>query len=209
MYLTGSTNEVIESRLIELGVGLMLNPGSGYRPGRIARYAAFALDNGCFSQGDSFNADKWLKWLERFVPHRETCLFAVAPDVVGDAAATLERSAPYLTRVREIGLPVAFVAQDGQEHHPVPWDEFDCLFVGGSTEWKLSESAYAIASEARQRGKWLHMGRVNGWRRFKAAALSGFDSADGTYIAFAPNELIDRIAYWMDQQRRQPALFTA
>lgn len=207
IYLTGATNDRIEARLLELGVGLMLNPGSGYRPERIARYAAYACDNGCFSQGATFDGAKWLRWLERFIPHRQRCLFAVAPDVVGDAEATLERSSPYLPLVREMGLPVAFVAQDGQERLPVPWDAFDCLFVGGTDAFKLSEPAYALVAEAKRRGKWTHQGRVNGWRRFRASMLSGFDSCDGTYIAFNPEELVERVAGWMWRQEHQMTLW--
>lgn len=206
IYLTGSTNAEIEARLIELGVGLMIQPRSGYRPERIGRYPYFAADNGCYAQGERFDADRWLGWLGKLRPHRATCLFAVAPDVVGDAAATIERSRPFLARIRELGFPAAFVAQDGQEDLPVPWDQFDCLFVGGTTEWKLSEPAYGLVREAKRRGRWTHQGRVNGWRRFRACLIAGFDSCDGTYIAYAPNELLERVTFWMEQSRRQPAL---
>jgi hypothetical protein len=38
--------------------------------------------------------------------------------------------------------------------------------------------------EARRRGVWTHMGRVNSERRLRYAALIGCQSADGTYLAF-------------------------
>ncbi len=208
MYLTGSTNAKLEARLVEIGVGLMVTPESGYRPERIARYPAWAADNGCYAKGERFDAQRWLDWLERHRQFAVSCLFATAPDVVADAKATWERSTEFLPQLREMGFPAGFVAQDGLESLEVHWDAFDCLFVGGSTEWKLSEPAYELAMEARQRGKHVHMGRVNGWRRFRAAMLSGFHSADGTYIAYGPDELIERVSYWMDQQRRQPALWS-
>ncbi len=206
MYLTGSTNDEIERQLIGLGVGLMLNPKSGYRPGRIRRYRHFALDNGCYAQGAAFDLEAWLAWIARFDAFRSKCLFAVAPDVVGDAAATIHRSLPVLPRIRDVGLPVAFVAQDGQEHLSVPWDGIDCLFIGGTTAWKLSEPAYELVTEARRRGKWTHQGRVNGWRRFRACLVSGFDSCDGTYIAFAPNECLERVTVWMSRAAQQQRL---
>lgn len=42
IYLTGLTNAQIVDRLVASGVGLMLNPQAGYRPERIAKYAAWA-----------------------------------------------------------------------------------------------------------------------------------------------------------------------
>lgn len=205
IYLTGPTNDRIESQLISAGVGLMVTPRNGIS-NRVSRYHYWAADNGCFSQGNSFDPDKWLRWLSTMAEHAGTCLFAVAPDVVGDASATIERSAPYLQIIREMGYPAAFVAQDGQEEIPVPWDDFDWLFVGGTTEFKLSEGAYQLVHEALHLGKFCHMGRVNGWRRFKAAWLSGYHSADGTYIAFNPQELTNRVADWMKLQEVQPPL---
>lgn len=203
MYLTGATNEALERELIGLGVGFMWNPGHGYSPERIGRYRAFACDNGCYAAGERFDAGWWLKRLERFVPYASKCLFVVAPDVVGDAGATWERSREHLPIIREMGFPAAFVGQDGQEHLPVPWDAFDCLFIGGSTAWKLSEPAFALVAEAKRRGKWTHMGRVNSLIRFRAAYAGGYDSCDGTYVAFNPRECVQRIETWqaVKQQR--------
>lgn len=49
------------------------------------------------------------------------------------AWATLTRAEPMLPRIRATGYPAALVAQDGLEHHPVPWDLTDALFLGGTT----------------------------------------------------------------------------
>lgn len=206
IYLTGAASDEIEARLLELGVGFMWNPQHGYSPDRIARYRCWAADNGCFAAGDRFDLDRWLSRLGRFAHLAGTCLFAVAPDVVGDAAATWERSRDVLPVIRDMGFPAAFVGQDGQEGLPVHWDTFDAWFAGGSTAWKLSEPAYALAAEAKRRGKWTHMGRVNSLRRFRAAALSGYDSADGTCIAYNPVELTERVAMWLSVTQ-QPSLF--
>ena len=78
-------------------------------------------------------------------PDARWCLFAAAPDVVGDAAATLQRSERMLDWIRYAGFPVAFVARDGLEHLTVPWDDFDALFIGGSTSWKLAAEDYQRA----------------------------------------------------------------
>lgn len=145
----------------------------------------WCADNGCFS--DVFNEAKWWAWLQANAHRADSCVFAVAPDVVADAAATLARSAPWMPKIRALGYPVAFVAQDGLENLTVPWDEFDALFIGGSTEWKLGRHARAIAREAKRRGKHLHMGRVNSLQRLRYARWLGCDSADGTFIKRGPD----------------------
>ena len=156
--------------------------------------AAWCADNGCFS--DRWDEGKWWAFLTDNADRTSSCLFAVAPDVVGDAAATLEKSAPWLPQIRALGYPVAFVAQDGLEVLPVPWDDFDALFIGGSTKWKLGHHAREIAAEAKRRGKWVHMGRVNSERRFRYAAAIGCDSADGTYLTFGPDVNLPKLLSW-------------
>src|SRR5690606_5898878 len=71
----------------------------------------WCADNGCFS--DRWDEAKWLGFLEANTAHADTCAFAVVPDVVADAAATLVRFEQYAERVRGLGYPVALVAQDG------------------------------------------------------------------------------------------------
>lgn len=83
--------------------------------------------------------------------------------------------------LRRRGLPIAFVAQDGCEVGLVPpWWMFDALFIGGTTEWKLGHTAARLVAEARARGKWTHMGRVNTLRRLRYADAIGCDSVDGS-----------------------------
>lgn len=129
--------------------------------------------------------DAFLAWDEsRFRRMLDTvrdmtgCLFVVAPDVVGDHEQTLERWHLWADDMR--GLPRAFVAQDGLDIGSVPWDDMRCLFVGGTTAFKLGPVVHAAVVEAKRRGLWVHMGRVNTRRRFKWAASIGCDSVDGT-----------------------------
>lgn len=160
----------------------MLQPGMGNLPPDGQPWAA---DNGRFSSPETYSDERYLDWLAKR-PGKERCLFATAPDVVGDARATLALSMPMLPRIRALGYRVAFVAQDGQENLPVPWDDFDVLFIGGTTAWKLSAQAERLAREAKRRGKWVHMGRVNSKRRMVYAKFIGCDSADGTVLRFDP-----------------------
>ena len=200
VYLTGVTNPLTRAAQ-RPSLGLLVQPLSGAHRD-IEHYPYFAADNGCFAeaQGKPWDEDRWLRWLVTEVsPRADTCLFAVAPDVVGDAAATLARSPRYLRVIRQLGLPAAFVAQDGLENHTVPWGSSDALFIGGSTEWKLSDHAANLAAEASRRGLWVHMGRVNSWRRLEIAQRFGCDSADGTYLAFGPTKNWGNFTGWLDR----------
>ena len=172
-------------------LGYIDTPAQGNaRPGGVA----WCADNGCFGRG--YPGDEaWLAWLSSMDP--AGCAFATAPDVVGDAAATLERSAPWLPRIRALGYPAALVAQDGLEELPVPWDDFDVLFIGGSTDWKLGPHARALTAEAKRRGKWVHMGRVNSRRRYEYARRIGCDSVDGTYLTFGPDTNLPKLLSWV------------
>jgi hypothetical protein len=59
LYLSGV--ECAASKAMEsagLGIGLMLQPGSGLA-GRADSYRWWAADNGCFLQGDAFDEAAW------------------------------------------------------------------------------------------------------------------------------------------------------
>lgn len=133
------------------------------------------------------------------LPYRDRCVFAVAPDVVGDAEATITRSKPFLPVIRAMGFPVALVAQNGLEYLTVPWDVFDVLFLGGDTTWKLGPAAAELTREAAERGKWIHMGRVNSECRWQYAAGIGCHSTDGTYLAFGPDINRPKVLGWQSR----------
>ena len=175
-------------------LGYIDTPAQGNaRPAKVI----WCADNGCFS--DKFDEAKWWAWLESHAEHADGCVFAVAPDVVGDAAATRERSLPWLPKIRALGYPVAYVAQDGWDEVEVPWDEFDALFIGGSTEFKLGPVAAQATAEAKAKGKWVHMGRVNSRKRMQYAASIGCDSADGTYLVFGPEKNLPKLLAWVQE----------
>lgn len=196
-FLSGAINGTVLANP-RPDLGLMLQPGMGNAVAPL-QFWAYALDNGCFAQGESFVPGDWLEWLASLRRYRERCLFAVAPDVILDAEATLLRSLPYLPTIRQLGFPSAFVTQNACTTARVPWDAIDCLFVGGDDAWKLSEASWRLCSEARTRGKQVHMGPVNSFRRLKACAVAGVDSADGTYLKFGPDANWPRLTDWLDR----------
>jgi hypothetical protein len=173
-------NEEITAAMAAGVIGFIDTPRQGNRrpPGVL-----WCADNGCFSQ--RWEPAEWWSFLEENAADAATCLFATAPDVVGDAVATEERAKPWLARIRDLGYPVAYVAQNGMEFSSCDlWDEIDCLFIGGTTEWKLGPEACNLAAVASSMGKWIHVGRVNSERRFRYAQAIRADSCDGTYLTY-------------------------
>jgi len=192
LYLANPCGPDVVAAMHAGTIGYIDTPAQGNKRPAGVKWCA---DNGAFS--DKFDEVKWWKFLTDNAADAGTCLFAVAPDVVGDAEATLTRSLPWLPKIRALGYPAAFVAQDGLEHLDVPWDEFDCLFIGGTTEWKLGAAARTLIHEARHRGKWVHMGRVNSEKRYRYAHALGCDSADGTFLTFGPDVNLPRLKTWL------------
>lgn len=193
LYLSGSVRN---------GMPAMLSMGMGNRAPDAEVWAA---DSGRFNNPESYTDEKYLAFLARHSWAADRCLFATAPDVVGDAHRTLCLSMPMFQKIREAGYPVAFIAQDGIDY--IPWDRFDVLFIGGTTKFKLSEKAREVCREAKQRGKWVHMGRVNSMRRMRIAQEFDCDSVDGTYIAFGPDLNQPKVERWLRELHARPSLW--
>ena len=144
----------------------------------------WAADNDAFGGFGDEEEARWHEMLERIrgVPG---CLFAAAPDVVGDALRTTYLYEEYAPLILRYGLPCAYVAQEGlADLGGPPWGSLDALFIGGATdEFKLWEYVEGLVAEARRRGKHVHMGRVNSARRFRYAKSIGCDSVDGTQFS--------------------------
>lgn len=198
LYLANPCGPAVIAEMGRGTLGLIDTPDQRKPAATAAAHAAGVLwcaDNGCFS--GRWDERRWWQFLVDNAHRAATCLFAVAPDVVGDAVATEQRSRPWLARIRELGYPVAYVAQDGLEDLVVPWDEIDCLFVGGSTAWKLGPAARALVKEAKRRGKWAHLGRVNSGARYAYALAIGCDSVDGTFLTDGPEKNLPRLLSWL------------
>jgi len=146
-------------------IGLLISP-KGWRS-TVPEYLPYALDNGAYT---GFDEVLFMDIL-RDVPIMHRPLWVVVPDVVGDATATTARWHVWHNR---IPFPLAFAVQDGHRPEDVPKTAF-CVFVGGSTAWKL-----ANAHKFKGVTKWLHIGRVNTERRLCWAERIGADSVDGT-----------------------------
>jgi hypothetical protein len=129
------------------------------------------------------------------------------PDVVGDAAATLGRFHEWKTEIRELGFRLAFAGQDGCAASSIPWDEFEALFIGGSDRWKESHEAMCLADLGKVRGKWVHVGRVNSFRRFrKLWDWDSVDSIDGRSFSAWPEIYMPKLVGWLSRLEDQSRL---
>lgn len=162
----------------------------------------WAAENEAYTRG--FDPDRFFPWLEEMAQYKERCLFIPVPDVVGDCIQTLEN---YRHWRRWFGdWPVAFIAQDGQEHmsFPRPHETWGTLFIGGTTAWKESAGAIDCIRRGQELGKRIHIGRVN-WKRrydmFKILAGSEGFTCDGTRVRFDGREkALEAWSGYMDQQ---------
>lgn len=185
--------------------GVLTTPSHKGIPAGIIAGRQWAGDNEAYTR--TFDLDRYLAWLKTMEPYRDTCLFISVPDVVGDASATLRNFEKYADQLS--AWPLAFVAQDGQEDLPFPGGNWTTLFIGGTTEWKLSEAAVTCILRAQSLGKRIHIGRVNYQKRYQLfASLPGSEdfTCDGTRQRFDGIERTKHAWRKYMQSARQPYL---
>ena len=181
-------------------VGLLMTPRTWKMHSLKEHDIYWAGDNDCYT--GNFNANTFLDWLSGdALQYRNRCLFVVCPDVVYDAQATLDLYKSWRLKIKSLGYPVALALQDGVEKLNLKWD-FDAVFVGGSTEWKMSLAVIELLQKAKSLGKWCHVGRVNSIKRMRH--FWGFaDSFDGTDYVHHPEESVKLYLpqiRWLKQQ---------
>ncbi len=165
--------------------GLLTSPFSGFRPETATTYGAkWAADNGCFKR---YSPDRILSMLRRY-QGVSGCLWITLPDIVADANGTLELYHQWSATYKQYGHPVALVLQNGIEQYTLDW-QFDCLFVGGDDAFKYSDVVRCLVREAKQRGKWVHMGRVNAPERILYSRGIECNSFDGTHFTREPADV--------------------
>lgn len=174
---------------------MLLTPAAGNRVGfAVGHGLPWAADNSAFS---GFREGPFVRMLDALVG-AAYCLWVTAPDVVGDAAETLDLFRAWQPRIAARGLPVALVGQDGLRPEDVPWQNLDALFVGGSTAWKLSTDARRVCAAAKDRGKLVHVGRVNSRKRIREVASWGtVDTIDGSGWSRWPDARIPKGLRWI------------
>jgi hypothetical protein len=143
--------------------GVLTTPSHMGIPSGISNGLDWAADNGAFTK--KFNLDKYLIHLNLLEPYKNTCLFINLPDVLGSAKETIDNFYKYIEYFPS--WKIGFVGQDGQENSEFPdanlWDTF---FLGGTTEFKDGKDGLNCILRAMDLGKKIHIGRVNGWKRY-------------------------------------------
>ena len=191
-------------------LGRLVTPQNGNSLHNLVRdNVPWACDNAAFSNpcDDKFRRMVWECWdLLRFNPPE----WISVPDVVGDHLATRLNFDLWIADWEyEFGFiewPLAFVLQNGCTEADVPWDLIDGVFVGGCTEWKLRGSLDLVQA-ARDRGKWVHVGRVCSRRRLQWAVDVGADSIDSSAFSRFPEARLVQALKWLQAIKQQPTLF--
>jgi EAL domain-containing protein (putative c-di-GMP-specific phosphodiesterase class I) len=85
--------------------------------------------------------------------------------------------------------------------------DYDWLFIGGSTEFKLGSTARECIKAAKSAGKKVHVGRVNTARRLNYCKMVGADTVDGTCIAFGKDINMAKLNRWMPRTLAQRTMY--
>jgi hypothetical protein len=205
-------------------LGGMLTPNTSNSVERVCGWnLPWCADAGCFPV-EAFSASRYMATVVRVAEALVRPVFVVVPDVVnmtpegpvGNHEATLRQFQVWQPRLGPFRLPLAFVTQDGmgldELEDEVPWDDIAAVFIGGSDEFK-DEMTGAVADACKARGKWVHLGRVNGRRRLKLAVLADVDSVDGSSLSKFPRVWLRKFATdikeiqqevcWLDRLNQQ------
>ena len=185
------------------GFGRLLSPRQFSRVKDTATAGIpWAADNDAYL---AWNEPRYVKMLHA-ITGLQGCRFVTLPDVVAHSWWTSAICHHWLPAVQATGQPPAFVIQDGQHTGDIPWAEIGCLFVGGTTEYKLSADAERLVREAKRRGLWVHVGRVNSRKRYDYSRAIGADSIDGGQFSMFRDTKLPPALQWHKQplQERIP-----
>lgn len=177
--------------------GILISPLSGSLTQAIRSKLPWAVDNGSFTRFDFQKFSNILNFC-----FRGKAMWVASPDVVANAKQTLANFNIWKNEIKARRIPLAFVAQDGIEDIEIPWQEFECLFIGGTTEFKLSNQSKDLCLEAKKQDKIVHMGRVNSFSRAKLAFDWGVDSVDGSGFARFENAKLESFLQYLQELDR-------
>lgn len=199
IYFLPPTTELVRDSIRDNPdkLGAIVTPNHGYVLQDGCRVIA---DNGCFSK--KWKPDWWWSWINNLYDlHSDKIVFATCPDVVDLSGSethlpTLDLWDYWAPRMKDAGIPVAFVCQKGATWRNVPTDA-DAYFIGGDNDFKLGDDALGIGRHFCS-DRWVHMGRVNSLKRTLLAKNFGCDSVDGTFVSFGPNKNLPKVLRWVD-----------
>ncbi len=159
-------------------IGHLFSPGGQRGPWP---WMPYALDNGAFSAWDRdtnrwdearWNVDAWRRLIFWAQSNPQPPLWAIVPDVPGNAQETLER---YKRFVAEVPFVKALAVQDGMSVEQAREVNPDVICVGGTTEWK-----WATVEQWAKAFPRVHVLRCNSPDKLVYLDGLGVESCDGT-----------------------------
>jgi len=151
----------------------------------------WALDNGAFVAwrgGRPFDGDGFRRRVAKAVAMNPRPFLAVVPDIVAGGLASLALSLEWLPTL-PTELPWYLAVQDGMAVADVEphVEKFAGLFLGGTTEFKKTASAWADL--AHRHGRLFHFGRAASIPKIQAALAAGCDSLDSCFPLWTADRL--------------------
>lgn len=159
-------------------IGHLFSPGAERGPWP---WFPYALDNGAFAAWDlrqnvwdesRWSVTAWRRMLFWAAARKQKPMWAIVPDVPGNATATLERYAQFAA---EVPFPKAIAVQDGMTIEQVRDLGADVVCVGGTTDWKWATVEQWAAAFPR-----VHFLRCNRPEQLAYLESLGVESCDGT-----------------------------
>lgn len=132
----------------------------------------------CYADNEAYkglNKIKFMRMISLLQPNDIQWL--VMPDAVGNAEKTTKYFHMLYPSLRRFKL--AYVLQDNVTPEMIPYDLITTVFVGGSTEFKMSAHTLDLCKDAKMKGKNVHVGRVGSIKRLKHF-LCVADTIDGS-----------------------------
>lgn len=173
LYASATTGRRNLAALRRLGFGQLLSPVTEGLA--TPEWAPIALDNGAWTvhqSGGVFDFAAFGAFALRWAGRAE---WIIAPDVVGDWAASRLLAAEWVPRLQAMGHRVLIAAQDGAEPAEVAAMGADGVAIGGSTAWKVAQ----LTRPAWRSCVYVHVLRVNTRCRLRRCWTIA-DSCDGT-----------------------------
>lgn len=180
-----------------LPFGTLLTPSQSINPDDITEYT-YALDNEAFV---GFSEAKFRFMLEKY--RNTNPIFIAVPDVVANHNKTISSFYKWKDEIESYGYPLAFVCQNGMKPRDIP-EEASAIFIGGDNDFKFGSTAIDIIDEAKQKGLWVHIGRINSKKRIRFAKSVNADSFDGSqYARFPEQKAIPHLIYLKELNNAQ------
>lgn len=147
------------------------------------------IDNFAFTD---WQPDRFIELLKYHQQSAKHIKWVACPDVVGDWRTTYIKFEGWNKVLELLGYSSAYVLQDEQPLEYIPWSDIRCVFLGGTDAYKLSWEALKTCRIAADKGKLVHIGRVNSVTRL-TRFIEVADSFDGMTFSRYDNTHLEQL----------------